>query len=158
MARCKIHHCPIKNISSFSSTTIATGDMYLSQAKIGNLRKTIRVRQACTMRNKTLTIHTLRTDNGGEYCNKDLSNWRLSKGIRHEFTTPHCPEQNGVAERANRTIREAARNLLHAKVYQSVRTCYTQFRYLRRTYGRSRMYFFVTSDIFKSVDSSLTLV
>ncbi|MEL7342345.1 MAG: reverse transcriptase domain-containing protein, partial [Bacteroidota bacterium] len=35
------------------------------------------------------------------------------KGILHEFTTPYAPEQNGVAERLNRTIMEAARSMLY---------------------------------------------
>ena len=35
------------------------------------------------------------------------------KGIRHQTTASYCPQQNGVAERANRTIIEKARCLLH---------------------------------------------
>lgn len=36
-------------------------------------------------------------------------------GIRHEKSVPYCPEKNGVAERFNRTVFEAARSSLHAK-------------------------------------------
>ena len=35
-----------------------------------------------------------------------------SKGIHHEFTIPHSPEQNGVAERMNRTLVESARSMI----------------------------------------------
>ena len=34
------------------------------------------------------------------------------KGIHHELTVPHTPEQNGVAERMNRTLIESARSML----------------------------------------------
>lgn len=36
-------------------------------------------------------------------------------GIRRELTAPYTPEQNGVAERKNRTVVEMARSLLKAK-------------------------------------------
>jgi transposase InsO family protein len=46
------------------------------------------------------------TDNGHEYVNKDLIGWCHSKGIELQTTAPHTPEQNGVAERWNRTVVE----------------------------------------------------
>lgn len=58
------------------------------------------------------TIKILRTDNGSEFCNKEMRKCLESKGIRHQTTTPYTPEQNGVAERMNRTIVERARCLL----------------------------------------------
>ncbi len=60
-------------------------------------------------------IHTLRTDNGGEYTGHSFRAWLSEQGIRYETSAPHTPEQNGVSERANRTIVEGARSLLHAK-------------------------------------------
>lgn len=36
----------------------------------------------------------------------------LKKGVRHEFTVPKTPQQNGVAERMNRTLIEAVRSML----------------------------------------------
>jgi len=53
-----------------------------------------------------------RANNGGEYVNKDLANWCESKGIKFEYTAPHSPEQNGVAERMNRTLAELMRAML----------------------------------------------
>ena len=41
----------------------------------------------------------LRTDNGGEYVSREFDAYLKSKGIRHELTIAHTPEQNGVAER-----------------------------------------------------------
>jgi len=50
-------------------------------------------------------IKRLRTDGGGEY-EKWVERYLKESGIIHETTAPYSPEQNGVAERANRTIME----------------------------------------------------
>ena len=60
-------------------------------------------------------VKKIRSDNGGEYCSKEFQDWLAKNGIRHETTAPYTPQQNGVAERANRTIMEAARSQMHAK-------------------------------------------
>lgn len=52
-------------------------------------------------------IKVLRSDNGGEYVDKDFTNFCAKEGIKREWTTPYNPEQNGVAERKNMTIMEA---------------------------------------------------
>ena len=54
----------------------------------------------------------LRTDNGTEYKNKALKNFCISKEIARENTVTETPLQNGVSERFNRTVVEAARRLL----------------------------------------------
>ena len=53
-------------------------------------------------------IGTLRTDNGGEYLSSAFQNYLHKKGIRHELTVPHSPQQNGVSEQMNRTLVESA--------------------------------------------------
>ena len=58
------------------------------------------------------SIATLRTDNGGEYLSKEFQQYLKTKGIRHELTIAHTPEQNGVAERMNRTLIESARAMI----------------------------------------------
>ncbi|CAL9020404.1 unnamed protein product [Prunus brigantina] len=57
-------------------------------------------------------IKVLRSDNGGEYINFELSEFLRGQRILHETTCPHTPQQNGVAERKNRHILETARALL----------------------------------------------
>ena len=57
-------------------------------------------------------IATLRTDNGGEYLSKEFEEYLKLKGIRHELTIVHTAEQNGVAERMNRTQMESARSMI----------------------------------------------
>jgi transposase InsO family protein len=62
-------------------------------------------------------IKTLRTDNGGEYISKEFVAFFKSVGIRRELTIPHNPQQNGVAERKNRSIEETVKALLNNKGY-----------------------------------------
>ena len=57
-------------------------------------------------------IGTLRTDNGGEYLSGEFKEYLKSRGIRHELTVPYSPQQNGVAERMNRTLMESARAMI----------------------------------------------
>ena len=57
-------------------------------------------------------LNTLLTDNGGEYVNKNISEFLLIKGIKHQRTVPYSPEQNGAAERRNLTIMNMARTIL----------------------------------------------
>lgn len=57
-------------------------------------------------------MKALRTDNGGEYVNKELANYLTQKGIRHDLTPPYSPESNGIAERLNRSIGEGIRAML----------------------------------------------
>ena len=62
-------------------------------------------------------VKTLRSDNGGEYCSKSFDAYLKEKGIIHQTTVPYNPAQNGVAERMNRTIVEAARSMMsHSKM------------------------------------------
>ncbi|CAL5340443.1 unnamed protein product [Camellia sinensis] len=60
-------------------------------------------------------IKVLRTDRGGEFLSKDFDLFCEENGIQRELTTPYTPEQNGVAERKNRTVVEMARSMLQAK-------------------------------------------
>ncbi len=57
-------------------------------------------------------LKTLRTDNGGEYTAGKFLEHLKQHGIRHETTVPKNPEQNGTAERMNRTLVETVRSML----------------------------------------------
>lgn len=59
-----------------------------------------------------LKIKTIRTDNGTEYCTKEFDDFCKKEGIQHQLTTVYTPQQNGVAERMNRTLVEKAKCLL----------------------------------------------
>jgi hypothetical protein len=57
-------------------------------------------------------IKVLRTDNGGEFCGNEFEEFCKKCGIARQKTTPYTPQQNGVAERMNRTLMEKARSML----------------------------------------------
>ena len=58
-------------------------------------------------------IKRIRSDNGGEYTSEEFTKYCKSRGIIKEDTIPYTPQQNGVAERMNRTIMETVRSILH---------------------------------------------
>ena len=58
-------------------------------------------------------IKVFRSDNGGEYTSNAFVAFCAAAGIRRELIVPYNPEQNGVAERKNRTICGAARSMIH---------------------------------------------
>ncbi|GJW92192.1 retrovirus-related pol polyprotein from transposon TNT 1-94 [Tanacetum coccineum] len=82
-------------------------------------------------------VTTVRTDKGTEFLNKSLHAYFAKEGIRHETSTARTPEQNGVVERRNRTLVEAARTMLSAAKVplffwaEAIATaCFTQNRVL----------------------------
>jgi transposase InsO family protein len=60
-------------------------------------------------------IKTFRLDNGREFMSKAFMKFLMEHGIAKETSTPYWPQQNAVAERANRTIVEMARSMIHAQ-------------------------------------------
>ena len=58
-------------------------------------------------------IKTLRSDNGTEYTSKEFEAFGKDVGIKRELTTLYNPQQNGVAERKNRTIMEAVKTMIY---------------------------------------------
>nr|GEZ09434.1 retrovirus-related Pol polyprotein from transposon TNT 1-94 [Tanacetum cinerariifolium] len=86
------------------------------------------------------TVRYICTDNGTEFVNQTLTDYYERIGIFHQKTVPRTPQQNGVVERQNRTLVEAARTMLifskapmflWAEVVAT--TCYTQNRSLIHT-------------------------
>ncbi|GKE52823.1 retrovirus-related pol polyprotein from transposon TNT 1-94 [Tanacetum coccineum] len=57
-------------------------------------------------------VRTVQTDRGIEFLNKTLHAYFAKEGIEHETSSVRTPEQNGVVERQNRTLVEAARTML----------------------------------------------
>ena len=58
-------------------------------------------------------IKRFRSDGGGEYTSYEFDQLLKDSGITREKTAPYSPEQNGVSERANRTIIGRAKAMLH---------------------------------------------
>ena len=79
------------------------------------------------------SVRAIRSDNGTEFKNALLNEFCADKGISRQYSAPRTPQQNGVVERKNRTLIEAARIMLSesklpmylwAEVVNT--TCYTQ--------------------------------
>ncbi|KAJ9560830.1 hypothetical protein OSB04_005990 [Centaurea solstitialis] len=84
-----------------------------------------------------LTVRSIRSDHGTEFKNSTLETFFDQKGISQNFSSVRTPQQNGVAERRNRTLIEAARSMLSEANLatqfwaEAVNTaCYTQNRSL----------------------------
>ncbi|GJW70526.1 putative ribonuclease H-like domain-containing protein [Tanacetum coccineum] len=57
-------------------------------------------------------VKIIKSDNGTEFKNQDFNQFCNSKGINREYSNARTPQQNGVAERNNRTLIKAARTML----------------------------------------------
>nr|GFA99541.1 hypothetical protein [Tanacetum cinerariifolium] len=85
----------------------------------------------------SLKVKIIKCDNRTEIKNADLNQFCGIKGIKREFSVPRTPQQNGIVERKNRTLIEAARTLLADSLLpipfwaEAVKTaCYVQNRVL----------------------------
>ncbi|GJU48721.1 retrovirus-related pol polyprotein from transposon TNT 1-94 [Tanacetum coccineum] len=85
------------------------------------------------------TIRNIRIDNGTEFINQTLRAYYEDVGISHQTSVALSPQQNGVVERQNRTLVEAARtmlifskDLLFLWAEAIATACYTQNRSLIR--------------------------
>jgi len=74
-------------------------------------------KELCTQlqRAKDCGIVRIRSDHGTEFENAKFDEYFSDEGIKHEFSSPIIPQQNGVVERMNMTLQESARVMLHAK-------------------------------------------
>jgi transposase InsO family protein len=59
-----------------------------------------------------LRIKKIRSDNGMEFKNSQIEGFLKEEGIKHEFSSPYTPQQNGVVERKNRTLLDMASTML----------------------------------------------
>ena len=58
------------------------------------------------------SLKTLRSDRGGEYLDNEFEDYLLEHGIVSQLTAPGTPQQNGVAERRNRTLLDMVRSMM----------------------------------------------
>nr|GEV31100.1 retrovirus-related Pol polyprotein from transposon TNT 1-94 [Tanacetum cinerariifolium] len=86
-----------------------------------------------------VTVHNIRSDNGTKFINQTLRAYYEEVRISHQTSVARTPQQNGVFERRNRTLVEAACSMLifsKASLFlwaeAVVTACYTQNRSLIR--------------------------
>jgi hypothetical protein len=59
-----------------------------------------------------LKVKKIRSDNGSEFKNLQVEEFLEEEGIKHKFSAPYTPQQNGVVEKKNRTLIDMARTML----------------------------------------------
>ncbi|CAH9132817.1 unnamed protein product [Cuscuta epithymum] len=84
---------------------------------------------------KNMKVRTIRSDRGTEFVNKVIRDFCDQNGTFHQLSAARTPQQNGVAERRNRTLKEAARTMIAESGLpirywaEAINTaCYTQNR------------------------------
>ncbi|KAI5330266.1 hypothetical protein L3X38_029664 [Prunus dulcis] len=60
-------------------------------------------------------VKSLRSDRGGEFMSNEFLTYCSEAGTQRQLTVAYSPQQNGVAERKNRTVIEMAKSMLHEK-------------------------------------------
>ena len=90
-------------------------------------------------RQHEVTIKIIRSDNGSEFKNYTLNGWLCDEGIKHQYSAAYTPQQNGVAERKNRTLMDMARSMMDE--FQSSQNFWAEtisaaFHYSNRLYLR----------------------
>ena len=83
-----------------------------------------------------MKIKALRADRGGEYLSDEFKSFLKKCGIQSQFTAAYSPQQNGVSERLNRTLVEAARSMLS---HAGLSNAYWAEAITTATYLRNRM-------------------
>nr|GEU33107.1 hypothetical protein [Tanacetum cinerariifolium] len=68
---------------------------------------------------KDLNVKIIRSDNRGEFRNKEMDEFYSRKGIKRDFSNERTPQQNEVAKRRNKTLIEAAKTMLADANYLS---------------------------------------
>ncbi|KAK1601090.1 hypothetical protein QYE76_008369, partial [Lolium multiflorum] len=98
-------------------------------------------------------IKAIRTDNGTEFKNYTMQEFVDDEGIKHEFSAPYTPQQNGVVERKNRTIIEMARTMLRklgkfeTRTIEGIFVGYAENSHAYRYYNRSTGTIEVSCDV-----------
>ena len=87
------------------------GYIYLLQFKSETLEK-FKEFKAEVEKQLGKSIKTLRSDRGGEYMDYEFKDYLIENGITSQLSAPGTPQQNGVAERRNRTLLEMTRSMM----------------------------------------------
>nr|GEW03320.1 retrovirus-related Pol polyprotein from transposon TNT 1-94 [Tanacetum cinerariifolium] len=101
----------VSNIDTFSSVRIPKNNGVIWKKKGSSNTSNVDL-SAKTQVNLQLQVQRVRTDNGTEFKNKTLAKFFDEVGITQQFSAAGTPQQNGVVERRNRTLVEAARTML----------------------------------------------
>ncbi|GJY29702.1 ribonuclease H-like domain-containing protein [Tanacetum coccineum] len=90
-----------------------------------------------------LKVKVIRCDNGTEFKNRVMNQFCEMKGIKREFSVARTPQQNGVAEKKNRTLIELLDNLSDSKLANNIRRSINTAYHLGKFDGKADEGFFV---------------
>ena len=95
--------------------------------------ETLKIWKALVENQSGHRIKILRTENVKEYFNKNLQHLCEECGIQMQHSVPYTPQQNGVAERKNRSLKEMATCMIEArdlipKIWDEDINCYAQIQ------------------------------
>nr|GEX88110.1 hypothetical protein [Tanacetum cinerariifolium] len=113
-----MYNVNLKNIVPFGDLTYLFAKETLDESNIWQRRlghinfKTMNKLVKGLENQLSLKVKVIRSDNGIEFKNNDLNQFCRIKGIKRKFSLPRTPQQNGIAERKNRTLIETARTML----------------------------------------------
>ncbi|KAH9725006.1 Integrase catalytic domain-containing protein [Citrus sinensis] len=96
---------------TFTDNYSRYGYIYLMRHKSEALEK-FKEYRAETEKQLDKNIKKLRSDRGGEFLSGDFKEYLVENGIVSQLTAPGTPQQNGVAERRNRTLLDMVRSML----------------------------------------------
>lgn len=74
--------------------------------------RTLKEFKASAERETSLNLVCLRSDRGGEFNSTAFQEYSRDNGIKRHLTTAYTPQQNGIAERMNRSVMNMARCML----------------------------------------------
>ncbi len=103
-------------------------------------------------------VKDLKSDNGGDYMSSDFKNFNAKEGIRRDLTTPHNPQQNGVAKRKNCNIVGETRVMLHDQslpFHLWDKSCNTTF-YLQKKIPHRILYMITLEEYFSRMKSNVS--
>nr|GEU45029.1 putative ribonuclease H-like domain-containing protein [Tanacetum cinerariifolium] len=136
----RLSHLNFDTINLLSKNNIVIGlskvkfvkDHFCSSCKLGKAKRKL------VQRGLHAQVRIVRTDKGIKFLNQTLHAYFAAKGVLHQTFVARTPEKNGVVERRNRTLVEAARTMLSAAkvrlffwVEAIATTCFTQNRSAR---------------------------
>jgi transposase InsO family protein len=77
--------------------------------------KSLKSFKALVEKDSGCMIQSLRTDRGGEYTSNEFNEYCSKHGIKRQLTAAYTPQQNGVAERKNRTLMNMVRSMISGR-------------------------------------------
>nr|GFC63206.1 ribonuclease H-like domain-containing protein [Tanacetum cinerariifolium] len=125
----RLSHLNFDTINLLSKNDIVVGllklkfvkDHLCSSCELGKAKRksfhtklTSRLKRRLVQRGLQAQVRVVRTDKGTKFLNQTLHAYFAVEGIQHQTSVARTPEQNGIVERRNRTLVEAARTMLSA--------------------------------------------